>query len=272
MSASLPSGHSFLSQKSMEEKIRFKGFPKEKQTWDFPVIINGWVHKLSGAEFKVLWYIVRHTFGWQKTTDTISYKQFKLGIKKKTGEVLDGGTGLGTRSIVRALKSLESYGFIKSEKTRYKGRQGITKYSVIFENTECQKKNQDCSQKENQTECQKEKETIPNKKTIPNINNSNASVAVKKPNLINPLIDYFKIINPSYKKFFSNKTQRSAVERLLKQHGVDKVKAMIDFSAQIRGERYAPVITTPLQLEDKLAQLINYKLKENKNPLIGIVS
>lgn len=43
--------------------------------------------RLSGAELKVLLYIVRRTFGWKKNSDRISLSQFENGITRKTGEV-----------------------------------------------------------------------------------------------------------------------------------------------------------------------------------------
>ena len=92
---------------------KFPGFPPEKQTWDFPTILNGYVHELTGSEFKVLWYILRHTYGWQKLKDKISREQFKKGIKKKDGKWLDKGIGLSDAQITRALKALEEKGFIK---------------------------------------------------------------------------------------------------------------------------------------------------------------
>ena len=95
----------------------FPGFPPEGQYWQFPTIINGFVNVLSGAEFKILWYILRHTYGFQKNSDTISIPQIMKGIKKKTGEVLDVGTGIKDRTtVINALRKLEQWGFIKSEK------------------------------------------------------------------------------------------------------------------------------------------------------------
>ena len=103
-------------------------------------------------------------------------------------------------------------------------------------------------------------------------NNTATPKSVAEANPINLLIDKFKEINPSYQRLFANKSQRAAIERLIKQHGADKVAAIIGFLPQIQGQKYAPVITKPTELEDKLAKLIAYKLKEKNNPLIGIVS
>ena len=82
------------------------------------------------------------------------------------------------------------------------------------------------------------------------------------------LIDKFKQVNPSYVRLFANKTQRGAVERLVKQYGVEKVGNMIDYLPKIFGKPYAPRITSPYLLEQKLAELISYlkaeKEKEGK--------
>ena len=93
--------------------MKFPGFPKEKQTWDFPTILNGYVHLLGGAQFKVLWYILRHTYGWQKSQDAISLSQFTKGIKKKNGEWLDKGIGLSRKEVWSSLGELEEMGFIE---------------------------------------------------------------------------------------------------------------------------------------------------------------
>lgn len=97
---------------------KFPGFPAslEKAYWQFPSIINGYVNVLTGAEFKVLWYVLRHTFGWQKSADEISISQICEGIRKKNGECLDKGTGLSRSSAIRSLSSLRKKGFIFLDK------------------------------------------------------------------------------------------------------------------------------------------------------------
>ena len=118
----------------MPDKEVFEGFEQEPSTWDFPMVINGWAHKLSGAAFKVLWYILRHTYGWQKDSDTISYIQFQYGIRRKDGTWLDRGTGLRSKtSISKALSELLGFGFIEIEKRRNEsGRQAVTLYKPKF--------------------------------------------------------------------------------------------------------------------------------------------
>jgi len=81
---------------------------------------------------------------------------------------------------------------------------------------------------------------------------------------LNLLIEKFKQVNPSYERLFSNKTQRAALERLVKKHGREKIENMIDYLPKIFGKPYAPVIFTPYQLENKLGQLISF-IKKNVN-------
>jgi len=104
--------------------------------------------------------------------------------------------------------------------------------------------------------------------------NTNSNLNTKgesdETSLINNFIELFKDINPSYGKLFANKTQRGSADRLLKQHGLEKLEKLVKMLSQINQDKYAPVITTPLQLEDKFGQLIAYgqKKQNNNHPII----
>lgn len=99
----------------------FPGFPAtlERVSWQFPSIINGYAHTLTGAEFKVLWYVLRHTYGWQKSFDKLSISQICNGIKrKKDGTYLDKGTGLSRKWAWKSVTQLEEKGFIVIKRQR----------------------------------------------------------------------------------------------------------------------------------------------------------
>jgi phage replication O-like protein O len=86
-------------------------------------ILDHWMAELSGAEFKVLMYVARRTYGFGKDSDTISLNQIANGVIKRDGTVLDRGTGVSRMSVARALKVLEERRVIirqhnLSEKTR----------------------------------------------------------------------------------------------------------------------------------------------------------
>ena len=81
------------------------------------------------------------------------------------------------------------------------------------------------------------------------------------------LISYFEPINPTTYRLYGNSTQRKAMGRMLDKFGFQKMKQIIKFLPKIVGEPYAPTITTPYQLEYKMAQLISFtqKLRKEKS-------
>ncbi len=72
---------------------------------------------------------------------------------------------------------------------------------------------------------------------------------------ISLVIDLFKDINPTYKKWFGNTTQRKAVTSLLERHGFEQLRKVIALLPKTNTIQYLPTITTPLQLEDKWSSL-----------------
>ena len=91
---------------------KFPGFPPQPSTnfWSYPKDLNGYWHQLSGSEQKVLDYILRHTWGFDKVADEISLTQLQKGIKN-----FDKGTGLARQTIITALKGLIRKGFISKK-------------------------------------------------------------------------------------------------------------------------------------------------------------
>jgi len=107
-------------------KKKFPGFPQDPATnyWPYPKALNGWWHILSGSEQKVLDYILRHTWGFKKNADFISYSQFIGGVKN-----CDKGCGVrGRATLSRALSGLEKKGFIHRERFQHQG----VRYTLTF--------------------------------------------------------------------------------------------------------------------------------------------
>jgi hypothetical protein len=74
-------------------------------------------------------------------------------------------------------------------------------------------------------------------------------------------------INPTIN--YGNKTQRQAAQDLIDRLGEEKVMGLIAYVASISGDHFAPVITTPYQLREKLGQLMVYHKKStNQQPKI----
>src|SRR4051794_6722437 len=76
------------------------------------VILDHWMAELTGAEFKVVMYIARRTYGFGKERDTISLTQIAEGNVRRDGTVLDRGTGISRASVARSAKILEDMGII----------------------------------------------------------------------------------------------------------------------------------------------------------------
>lgn len=84
----------------------------------------------------------------------------------------------------------------------------------------------------------------------------------RAPDPIASVIALFGNLNPTIYRLYANKTQRQAAQNLLKHHGATKVVNAVRFAESIVAETYAPVITTPLQLESKWGALQAYYLKK----------
>src|ERR1041385_2950609 len=103
-------------------------------------ILDELMHDLSGAEFKVLCYIARRTYGFHRIEDSISLKQICEGILTRDGRRLDHGTGLARSTAVLAIRGLVSRGLILAVRSREtSSRPGagerfeVNRYQIVVE-------------------------------------------------------------------------------------------------------------------------------------------
>lgn len=83
---------------------------------------------------------------------------------------------------------------------------------------------------------------------------------------VNLIFNLFRdTVNPTIS--YGNTTQRKAVQDLINQYGFEKVAGMVQYSCSVQGERFAPVITSPLELKNKIANLIVFSQREKKNKI-----
>ena len=68
--------------------------------------------RLTEAELRVLLYIIRRTFGFNKDADAISLSQLSDGIVTRDGRRLDYGAGVQRKAAGRAVAGLEAKGII----------------------------------------------------------------------------------------------------------------------------------------------------------------
>lgn len=119
-----------------------------------------------------------------------------------------------------------------------------------------------------------QRQPLPIKDThIKNTHKKNTNIAKSSDfaDKINPLINLFKEVNPNYTELFRNTTQRNALTWLVEKHGLEKIQEVIIALPKFICEKYAPTITTPLQLKNKLADLVAFVRKNGKRSLVAPV-
>jgi DNA-binding transcriptional ArsR family regulator len=118
----------------MPDTFFYKGIPSLNGTIVPDDIFDILLPVCTGAEFKVLAYVVRRTFGFKKDSDTISLKQMVEGITTREGKVLDRGTGLSKSTVAVAIKGLVEKGMIEVQRnsSKEKGDEPTT-YRLRFE-------------------------------------------------------------------------------------------------------------------------------------------
>ena len=109
-----------------DDLVKFPGFPPgmRKNFWMYPRVMDAWWYELSGSEQKVLDFILRRTWGWEKSSDHISLSQFEKG-----GGKLGNGTGLSQRQVITAIRELERKGYISIKKQTGK----TNEYSLVVQ-------------------------------------------------------------------------------------------------------------------------------------------
>jgi len=204
---------------------------------------------LLGAEYQVLFFVLRKTYGYQKKEDIISLSQFQKG------------TNLSRPTVVKAIKNLVV------RRMLVKVSLPDTKISFRFNkdydtwvvNTSKLVKGKWLASKHVLTETSKD--VLTHKRKKERTKESTAQSAE-----VSEVINLFKEVNPSYQRLFGMPPQRLAVERLLKTHGKEKLISMVAFLPKSNASRFAPTITTPSQFEAKLGELIAWGQKQ-KSPL-----
>ena len=203
------------------EHAQFKGF-KKKYTRDFftyPIVLEGYWYQLTGAEQKALDFIMRQILGFRRTSDRISISQFVGGIGEK-----NKGAGLSKATVLRALKSLEEKGFIRLRKTRFH----TTEISLVLLH----------DNEDQETPTNDVTDTSP---------------------VILALIETFRVIDPHQTDSFkTNKKHIEATEALLKHYSAEQIEKAIQLAHIANGKKYAPTITSPLELSKKWASLMSY--------------
>ena len=207
-----------------EQHTRFPGFRAQykRDYFTYPTELEGWWHELTGAEQKVLTFVLRNTLGFQKTSDFISISQFVNGIGSK-----NKGTGVSRAQVPRALKSLEEKGYITLQGRKFR----TTEICLVLQ------KGAEASE--------------------PSAGAPLAEIA--------RLIELFRdIAGHQTDGFKTSKRQVKAMEVLVSHYGSQAVEQAIQLARATSGQKYAPTITSPVELEKKWPSLMVYLRKSQK--------
>jgi len=192
----------------------------------------------------------------------------KSGKCYATNKYLSNILGMAERTITRAVTDLAKLGLITvnitktakgtyrdiyityNKPTRQNGERGQTKRRGGVDKMATQIRNR---------EIEIDKPSAPNGDAVQEVEENSLG------KIVNNIIALFEVVNPSYKRLYANKTQRAALERMLEQHGVEKISAIIQYLKKSNANKYAPTITTPAQLEIKLGDLLAWAEKQKQN-------
>jgi hypothetical protein len=101
-----------------EGKAPFRGYASPNYTPVPDELFDEQLPDLSGAELKVLLYVIRRTFGFKRESDNISLSQMLNGLRTRDGRILDRGVGLSKKTLLQAIKSLEEQAIILTQRRR----------------------------------------------------------------------------------------------------------------------------------------------------------
>ena len=179
--------------------------------------------------------------------------------------------GVGERSIRRYLGELLKEGLIEVER---KGLRMTNRYlltgQIGLSRADTTGLSREATPVLSSVKEQIKKNIVSKKLTIAPLKNG----AEKDP--INDLIFLFKEVNPSVNRLFPNTNQRKSIKNLLNLYGKEKLEKIIAILPKSNTMPYAPVITTPTQLEIKVGALEAFvqkyraELNKNKNTVFKV--
>lgn len=229
-------------------------------------ILDDIAPQLSESELRVLLYIARRTYGFQKDADIISYSQLADGITSKTGAKLDSGTGLTRQGVRNGLKGLLKKALISVEESgqnlSYTIKTSSQRSRLVNEVDQSTKltKSSQRSRPEVVNEVDTQKKGKQRKQ-------SNTKVLGKSQYGNKDINHLFEVWQEhlGYEITSRKQANRNACHNLVKKHGTDGVEKLIRGVALASQDRYAPRIADFSDLQAKFNQLIAWGKKQSNN-------
>lgn len=203
---------------------------------------------INGETMRVLWVIFRKTYGFNKKEDAISLSQFVEA------------TGMKKPEVCRALRKLESMKIIG------KTANAVANKYVFIKNYDLWKPlaKQPTLAKSPTSVGRIAKKRWQNSHIQKTVSKDTITKDIEpQAALIGELIKSFEGMNPNTKSLYGRPPQRKASLNLIETHGLERAKKAIAYVEANRDDRFCPSITTPIQLQEKWAQLEDYGRKKN---------
>lgn len=177
---------------------------------------------------------------------------------------------ISTRTVIRAIQCLEKLSVVQVErrKTEDTSRQMVNTYSLLDKSNWAKKPGDTREtgyQKPGDKNDTKPGDTRNTEVTTGTKNKLQVQGPIDHRPLAEPGNDevqklmgvFYRGNNPSLN--YGNRSYRKAAEVLVKKFGLEKTLRAAKYAVSVSAERYAPTITNPLQLQEKLAALIKFQ-------------
>jgi len=185
-------------------------------------------------------------FMWNGEIIIIKEGQLLTGRKSLSKE-----SGIPESTIEDILKFLERQHQIRQQKT--------TKFRLITIINWKEYQKSDIKSDNKATTKQQQSDTFKNVKN--DKNNICTPQSGDAGNNINKLFGVFIKVNPGIN--FGHKNQRESAKWLIDKYGIEKTLAFAEAAVVAQGKKYAPTITSPTHLKEKLGELNVYYSKES---------
>lgn len=236
-------GFTRIANELLEELIRYK-FPKNT----------------GSVPYRICFFIIRKTYGYQKKEDRISLTQFEKGLGVSRPVISYWLNYLVVAKLLVVDKTANKVGF------NYKLNKNYDEWLPLG-NSLLLVAGRKFTSKVATTETSKVATTHKRKKEMTKENIANDKHLHED---IVHVIETFSKLNPACSRMYGNKTQRQASEDLLETYGKERIISIIENTLpKTNSIKFFPTITTPVQLRDKFIMLesaiIRYKKEQPKN-------
>lgn len=220
---------------------------------------KGWVRLHRCLEDNGLWFSEPFTRA-QAWIDLFLYANHKDGTVLIRGNVVTIKRGQigwseltmckrwkwSRNKVRRFLKQLEAEQQIVQQKDRY-----ITTIITILNYERFQNDTaNETAERQQKVQQKVHKQELKNDKNVKNNNSEQSSQA-------NKIIDvFYKTVNPTIN--YGNMTNRKAADDLIKKYGLQETIRLTEYAVSVQGKKFAPTITTPYQLKEKMGSLKIY--------------